>query len=185
MAAREHLPEILRISNAVIRTSPANFHLEEESLEDLMSQFEATKQYYPWLVATQDHEITGFAKAGPYRTRAAYDRTAETTIYLDAAQRGQGLGLGLYETLLAVLELQGFRSAIGGITRPNEASEALHQKLGFEPAGVIKDAGWKFGRWWDVAFWQKRFDGAPPTSDDLRRDMLSPQKAWAIFKDLA
>jgi len=71
--------------------------------------------------------------------------------------RGKGLGRRVYVALLDQLARRGFRSAVAGITLPNDPSAALHVSLGFELVGTFRDAGWKMGAWRDVAFWQKRF----------------------------
>ena len=70
---------------------------------------------------------------------------------------GRGLGTALYTELLAELARRDFRSAIAGITLPNDPSIALHQKLGFVSVGTVREAGYKLGCWHDIEFWQKRF----------------------------
>ena len=107
--------------------------------------------------------------------RAAYRWTPEVGIYLDPAATGGGLGRELYGRLLAVLRAQGFHSAIGGITLPNPASVALHEKLGFEAMGIVREAGHKHGRWYDVGFWQLRFG-----SNREAGELLTPHAAYAL-----
>lgn len=118
-----------------------------------------------WLVAERDGAIAGFAYGGEHRARAAYRWACDVSIYIDADHRGCGLGRVLYSTLLESLRDRGLRIACAGITLPNPASVALHEKLGFEPLGVYRRIGWKAGAWHDVGWWQLELvpaDAAPP-----------------------
>jgi L-amino acid N-acyltransferase YncA len=109
---------------------------------------------HPWLVHEDAGQIQGYAYAGPWRTRAAYRHAVETTVYLDAAQSGRGLGSALYDALLAQLRHRGFHCAMGGIALPNPASVALHEKMGFRKVAHFSEVGWKQNRWIDVGYWQ-------------------------------
>jgi phosphinothricin acetyltransferase len=151
-------PAIAALTNSFIRDTAVHFGSADVTAAELEAQCMAVAGgvRYAWLVAERDGAFAGYAKAGPWRTRAAYAWTAETTIYLLPDARGSGLGRALYGRLLEILTEQGFRSAIGGITLPNPASVRLHEALGFEACGVVRDAGCKFGRWHDVGFWQRR-----------------------------
>ena len=110
---------------------------------------------HPWLVAEAGGTVAGYASASPFRARAAYRYAVETSVYLDPDFCGRGIGRTLYAALLDLLERQGFVQAIGAITLPNEASVRLHEALGFAPAGVYRQVGWKCGGWRDVALWQR------------------------------
>ena len=111
---------------------------------------------HPWLVAEEDRAVAGYAYAGPFRDRPAYDRTAETTVYLRPDAGGRGLGRALYAALLDALASDGFHLAVAGMTLPNPASQGLHRALGFRSVGIFEQVGHKFGRWWDVEFLQLR-----------------------------
>jgi L-amino acid N-acyltransferase YncA len=129
---------------------------------------------YPWLVA-EDGAVLGYAYAGPFRERAAYRWTAETTIYLDAAAQGRGLGRRLYAALLATLERQRFAQAVGVIALPNPASAALHEAMGFERVGCNPRSGWKAGRWIDVGLWQRPLARpADPPAEPIPFAALAP-----------
>ena len=104
--------------------------------------------------STAGRGVFGYAKAGPYRARAAYAWTAEAGLYLAPDRLGGGVGTALYRALIDALRARGFRSVIGGVALPNPRSEALHARLGFAPVGVVRRAGWKHGAWRDVGFWQ-------------------------------
>jgi L-amino acid N-acyltransferase YncA len=118
---------------------------------------------HPWLVAEEDGTIEGYASTAPMRNRAAYRWSVETGIYLSADAQGRGIGRRLLAAHLDVLERQGFVTAIAGIALPNEASVALHEKLGFTLCGVERGVGFKLGQWVDVGRWQR--DLAPRTAD--------------------
>jgi L-amino acid N-acyltransferase YncA len=121
---------------------------------------------HPWLVAERDAEVVGFAYAGPHRYRPAYRWAVETSVYVAAAAQGRGYGRALYAELFERLRRQRFQVACAGITLPNEASVALHERLGFVSVGVYRRIGWKDGAWHDVGWWQlellPRGGGKPP-----------------------
>jgi len=102
---------------------------------------------HPWLVAEQDGRIVGYASSSPFRARPAYRWTVETGVYLAPPAHGRGLGRLLMERMLALLERQGFTAAVAGITLPNDASVALHEKLGFTPCATYRETGFKLGEW--------------------------------------
>ncbi|PZQ18747.1 MAG: phosphinothricin acetyltransferase [Rhodanobacter denitrificans] len=110
---------------------------------------------YPWWVAEQSGRVVGYAYAARWRSRAAYDPTVETTIYVAAdAQRG-GIGVPLYDALLGELAERGYHVALGCIALPNPASVAFHERCGFRKVAHHAEVGRKFGRWIDVGFWQR------------------------------
>src|SRR5438067_3221946 len=116
---------------------------------------------HPWLVAEEDGRVLGYASTSPMRNRRAYRWSVETGIYLDPASHGRGIGRQLLNAHLDLLERQGFVTVIAGIALPNEASVALHEKLGFKLSGIEHGVGFKLGEWVDVGRWQK--DLAPRT----------------------
>ncbi len=107
----------------------------------------------PWIVAEAGGAIAGYAYASDFRTRAAYRFGAEVTVYVSEGARRTGVGRSLYGALMRLLALQGYRRAYAAITLPNEGSVALHRALGFTDAGVWHAAGFKFGSWHDVGFY--------------------------------
>src|SRR6185295_5160479 len=117
---------------------------------------------HPWLVAEEDGRVVGYASTSPMRNRAAYRWSVETGIYLAPDAQGRGIGRRLLATHLDLLERQGMVTAIAGIALPNEASVALHERLGFTLSGIERGVGYKLGRWVDVGRWQK--DLAPRIS---------------------
>lgn len=111
----------------------------------------------PWLVLQQQDELVGYACAVRWKGRAAYQHSVESTIYLSPNGSGKGLGTELYTALLKELQQQGMHCVIGGIAQPNEASVALHEKLGFSKVAHFPEVGRKFNHWIDVAYWQLVF----------------------------
>ncbi len=124
-----------------------------------------TSATHPWLVAEVDGVAVGFAYASRHRARASYRWAADVAVYLDPAHHRRGIGRALYGALFGLLERQGIQVACAGITLPNAASVALHETCGFEPVGVYRRIGWKFGEWRDVGWWQLQLapanDAAP------------------------
>lgn len=111
----------------------------------------------PWLVRDEG-VVTGFASAGPFRARPAYALTAEASIYVAEGARRKGVGRALGEAILAELSDRGYHSVMGVVALPNPASERLLAALGFRSVGVIREAGYKLGQWWDVGLWQRALD---------------------------
>jgi phosphinothricin acetyltransferase len=115
----------------------------------------------PWLVATRDGTVVGYAYAARHRARAAYRWSVEVSVYLDGSERGRGTGRRLYERLLDELRRLGYVSAYAGIALPNEASIGLHRAVGFEPVGTFRQVGFKRGAWRDVDWYQKALQDHP------------------------
>jgi phosphinothricin acetyltransferase len=129
--------------------------LPPEEMENRRSAVVASGR--PWIVGEVDGRVVGYAYAGAWKARAAYDRSVESTIYLAPGQEGRGLGLQLYGALIDELRATGAHAVIGGIALPNAASIALHEKLGFRKIGQFLEVGFKFGRWIDVGYWELLF----------------------------
>lgn len=123
--------------------------------EEMADRIRITSQLYPWLVAEIDGEVAGYAYAGRHRDRASYRWAADVTVYISAAHQRRGVGRALYGELFPLLAAQGVYEACAGITLPNDASVGLHEAMGFQPIGVYRDIGFKFGQWRDVGWWQK------------------------------
>jgi L-amino acid N-acyltransferase YncA len=146
---------IAEITNPFILKTAVHFAYEPVTPAELRATWKKHDQTHPYLVGTDDTGLViGYAKAGPWRDRAAYDRTAEIGVYLREGHRGRGVGKALYGDLIAACRGRGFHSVIGGIALPNEPSVRLHVALGFEHTGSFRQVGWKFGAWHDVAFYQ-------------------------------
>jgi phosphinothricin acetyltransferase len=151
-ATETDFPAIAAITNHYIATTTIHFGYEPITADELATSWRGSR--FPWLVTDDDTRVLGYAKAGVWRDRAAYSRTTEIGLYIAHDARGRGLGTALYTELIDEVRRRGFHSAIAGITLPNDASLALHRRLGFVDVGVVRDAGWKHEQWNDVAFFQ-------------------------------
>lgn len=109
----------------------------------------------PWLVATRDDAVVGYAYASHHRARAAYRWSVDVSVYVGETERGRGIGRTLYGALLTELRSLGYVRAFAGITLPNDASVGLHEAMSFELVGVYTGVGFKHGRWHDVGWWQR------------------------------
>jgi len=167
MALAGDAPAVRAIYAPTIETTAISFELTVPTVEEMAERIIGRQPAHPWLVAERDGTVAGYAYAGRFSGRAAYDWSVETSVYVDSAARGSGVGRELYAALMALLEAQGYRQAMAGIALPNPASVALHERAGFVPAGVYLAAGWKLGRWHDVGWWQRSLangevDDGPP-----------------------
>lgn len=154
-AQADDAAQICEIYNPFITSTVVTFEEQPLGEPEMAQRIERIQQTYPWIVAERAGQILGYAYGMPWRGRPAYRHTVETAIYLTPQARGTGLGSRLYTALFEELSSQGFRQAIGVITLPNAPSERLHRRLGFQQIGVFPAVGFKFGRWLDVAFWQR------------------------------
>jgi L-amino acid N-acyltransferase YncA len=140
----------------------------EERAPDAAAMAARIERYgagHAWLVAERGGEVVGYAYATAFNERPAYRWSASVSVYVAEGARGIGIGRALYETLFARLRERGFRMACAGITLPNEASVALHMRLGFALVGVNREIGWKHGSWRDVGWYQLELTpagNAPP-----------------------
>ncbi len=145
---------LLAIYEKYISTS-ITFETEVPTVTDFAGRIRDITAVYPYLLLSDGGKAVGYAYAHRARERAAYDWYAELSVYLDPACTGRGLGKKLYGLLMDLLAMQGVRTAMGCVTLPNPASEALHASLGFRLAGVSYKAGYKDGAWHDVGWFEK------------------------------
>ena len=146
---------IVRIYNHYILNTIVTFEEQVVSAGDMAERIKSVESdSLPWLVSEGVDRIVGYAYAGKWHRRSAYRYSAECTVYLDPGATGQGLGTELYDALFPILRSKGVHTVIGGISLPNEASIALHEKFGMKKAAHYKEVGFKFDRWIDVGYWQ-------------------------------
>jgi len=126
---------------------------------------------YPWFVADDDGRVVGYAYAGPHKERAAYRWAVDVTVYLAPDVHRRGIGRALYTVLFPELQRMGFRRAVAGITLPNEKSVGIHEAFGFTPIGIYHHAGYKFGRWYDVGYWQRSLGDDSAPEEPLRPEL--------------
>ena len=156
LAREADAAEIASIYRPYVEESRISFEERPPDADEMARRIVGTKPgYHPWFVAEEDALIIGYAGSSPYRVRPAYRWTVETGIYLPSGAQGRGLGRTLLTKLLETLERQGYVAAIGAIALPNDASVALHEKLGFVHTATYSGVGYKLGQWVDVGRWQR------------------------------
>ena len=153
---------ILNIYAYYVENTAITFEYDVPTLEEFTQRIENTLKKYPYLVAEKDGEILGYAYAGVFKDRAAYDWSAETTIYLKQDAVKCGIGRMLYEALEKEMKKRGFLNLYACIGYPIDADEYLtknsaefHAHLGFETVGEFHKCGYKFGRWYNMIWMEK------------------------------
>ena len=147
---------IASIYNYYIANSIATFEEEPISAKDVCSRLlENGTLELPWLIAVNDHqEVVGYAHASKWKGRCSYRFSVEATVYISHDATSQGWGSELYKELFSALKEKEIHVVICGISLPNVASVALHEKLGMEKVAHFKEVGFKFNQWVDVGYWQ-------------------------------
>jgi L-amino acid N-acyltransferase YncA len=165
-ATADDIPAVTAIYAHAVLHGSATFELEPpDTAEMTRRRDDVLAKRLPWLVAERDGRVLGYAYAAPFRPRLAYRFCLEDSIYLAPDARGQGVGRLLLAELIAACETRGARQMLAVIgDSENAASIGVHRACGFEHTGVLKAAGWKFGRWVDVVLMQRTLgegDGTP------------------------
>jgi len=153
---QRHSAAILAIFNEAIANSTALYDYKPRAPESMAGWFEAkSRGRFPVIgVESESGELMGFASFGSFRAWPAYKYTVEHSVYVDARHRGQGVGRMLLGAIILAAEQQDYHVMVGGIDAANAVSIKLHESLGFKSCGVVRQAGFKFGRWLDLAFYQ-------------------------------
>ncbi|MFG0253106.1 MAG: GNAT family N-acetyltransferase [Phycisphaerales bacterium JB038] len=153
-ATRDDLQPITAIYNEAIRTSTATFDIDPKTAEEQQRWFDRHEQRHPILVAESEDDVVGWGCLSPWSDRPAYDVTAAFSFYVAAPHRGRGVGTQLLEALITEARRLEYRSLLGCIAEGSEASLRLVRKRGFRQAGLLRQAGHKFGRVLDVRLMQ-------------------------------
>ena len=153
------LEAISGIYDRYVRTTAVSFDIEPPTTAWRREWFAtfSDRGRHRLLVARDGVVAIGYAASVPYRTRAAYAPSVETSVYVVPAHLGRGVGSALYGALLSELEREDVHRAYAGIAMPNPASVRLHERCGFHRAGYFTEQGRKFGRYWDVAWFERSF----------------------------
>ena len=156
LCTEQHLESIREILNEAIVHSTAIYDYHPRPPEAMRSWFEVKKKGNFPVIGAEDEAGTllGFASYGVFRSWPAYKYSVEHSVYVDAAFRGRGVGRLLMMALIEAARGQNYHTMIGGIDASNQASIGLHRSLGFTQCASIKEAGFKFGRWLDLEFYQ-------------------------------
>ncbi len=147
---------LLAIYRPLVEETAVSFELEAPGLDEFQDRIRHALTRWEWLVAEADGQIAGYAYGTAYRPRAAYRFSVEVSVYVHPDRQRSGVAEALYRELLGRLRVLGYCNAYAGIALPNDASIALHRKLGFAPVGLFRQIGWKFGRWHDIWMWHLR-----------------------------
>lgn len=166
--------------------TPVTFEYTLPTVPQFQGRINRIASEYPYLIWQEEGQVLGYAYAHRHQERAAYQWNAETSVYLDRAHCGRGIGTRLYAALLELLKMQGVRTAYACVTLPNAASEHLHRSFGFADLGVQPQAGYKCGRWHDVIWYGLSLlphrDGEEPLPPCGIHD-LAPSAVRAVLED--
>lgn len=153
------VPAMNAIYNAYIVDSHVSFDTEPWSDQQRLEWFrKRVADRYPILIACEGDMVVGASWAGPWQPKRAYRPSVESTVVLSPLALGRGLGTVLYSKLLDQLRADGFHRAFAIIALPNDASIALHRKLGYSEIGVLDEAGFKKGRYHSTMLMQLALD---------------------------
>lgn len=156
------LAALTEIYNHYIRETPVTFDIDPITPDDrrpwLLSHPEDGPHRLLVARSAQGGQVVGYATSSPYRPKAAYATSVETSIYLAPGAGGRGIGSLLYAALFEALADEDVHRAYAGVTLPNEASIRIHERFGFNQVGVFQEVGRKFGAYHDVAWLEKRLD---------------------------
>jgi phosphinothricin acetyltransferase len=151
------LPSLTALYNHYIVHTPITFDLEPYGPDGRRAWFDQHAPAGPHrlLVAEEDGQVLGYATSSRWREKAAYDTTVEASVYCRHEATGRGVGTRLYDALFAALAEETVHRVVAGMTLPNAPSRALHERFGFTHVGDFAEVGYKFGRYWDVAWFQR------------------------------
>lgn len=147
----EDAKAIAAIYNEYVVNTVITFDIEPVGATEMMSRIVTISSGYPYFVYETEGRVVGYCYAHPWKEKAAYRHTLETTVYLSPEATGKGIGKRLMQKLIEACRSSGYRALIACITEGNRASNALHEKLGFRQVSRFEKVGSKFGRWLDVA----------------------------------
>jgi len=149
-----------------------SFETDAPTVEEIAARIQKIQHKFPWLVYVSDcSTIAGYVYASPHRERAAYQWSADVSVYVDPAYQRRNIGRGLYTALFELLRAQGYVNAYAGISLPNPGSVGIHSALGFELVGIYQQVGYKFGGWHDVGWWGLRL--TPPMAKPVAPKPIS------------
>lgn len=167
-AEAEDAERLLEIYAPYVKKTAITFEDEVPSIGEFQTRIKRTLKTYPYFVALKDGQIVGYAYAGPFKERAAYDHSVELSIYVDLGQRHQHIGGFLYEAIENVLKKQGFLNLNACIAAPigedpylDDNSLRFHEHLGYQLVGRFHQCGYKFDHWYDMV-WMEKMLGEHP-----------------------
>jgi phosphinothricin acetyltransferase len=183
LAGPDDAPQVAAIYAPHVTGASTSFEYVPPDAAEMAARIASTLAYAPYLVLETGGAVRGFAYASKHRERAAYQWSVDVSVYVRQDAQRRGVGRALYESLFALLRLQGFYTAHAGITLPNPASVGLHEALGFRPVGVYRAVGFKRGAWHDVGWWQlalRERTGTPDPPRSLAEAQRDPEWGRAL-----
>jgi len=151
----DDLPAVIAIFNHAIATSNAIFDVAPYEAAERARWFEQFGSEHPFVVCTEADRLLGFAYYLPYRSKAAYRMTKETTVYVAHDAQRRGVGSMLYASLIERARSGDVHVLVAVLTSGNDASAALHRRHGFTHVGHMREVGHKHGQWLDTDYWQR------------------------------
>ena len=179
MRIRSAVPEdaeaLLEIYRPYVLHTAVTFEYEVPSVEEFRERISGVQTRYPYLVAEEAGRLIGYAYAGSLKSRPAYGWAVELSVYVDSAQRGNGIGRKLYEALEDALKRMGVVNLYACIATPEQedetltfASERFHERLGFIRNGFFRQCGYKFGRWYHMIWMEKLIGDHAPNQPPVK-----------------
>ena len=147
-------PDIALIYNYYIENSTITFETDPVSAEDMANRIADISDKYPYFVYEESGKVVGYCYVTSWKKKAAYQKTVESTIYIDKDFQGKGIGRTLMNKLINELREKSFHAIIACITIPNPTSVKLHENLGFMQVSDFREVGYKFGKWLNVGDWE-------------------------------
>jgi L-amino acid N-acyltransferase YncA len=181
LASLEDAPAIQGIYAPIVRDTPISFEYDVPTVSEMERRIAEVLQRRPWLVYEEGGQVLGYAYARTFRERKAYDWGVEAGIYVDGSAQKRGIGQQLYSVLFDVLRALNYCQVWASATVPNESSERLHARMGFEFVGKFPKAGYKFGRWHDSVFWRRalrEFPEQPEAIGNVNDLVKAAEWAW-------
>lgn len=171
IATIEDAEQIQKIYAPYVENSAITFEYDAPDVAEIRRRMTEKMQKFPWLVAVEDGLVVGYAYAGTFKARAAYDWSVETSIYVRRDIRTKGIGRALYAELERILKLMGITNLNACVAYTQEdtpwltqGSIRFHEKLGFRQVGVFRQCAYKFDRWWDMCWFEKHIGEHKPAT---------------------
>ena len=182
--------ELRDIYSPYVTDTAVSFEYNVPSLDEFKSRIARISDRYPYIKAMEGDVITGYAYAGPFKTRQAYDWSVEVTVYVRQTERRKGIGKQLYAVLENTLADMGILNMNACIAMPKEADEHLtkdsylfHKKMGFNPVGTFHDSGFKFNTWYDMIWMEKMIGPHTQAPSSVKFGEWKKYKAVKLFID--
>lgn len=191
-AREDDAAAIAEIYGPSVQAAAISFETEAPDAQEMKRRLAHTMPQHPWLVCEVAglsttpgaRRVAGYAYASKHQERSAYRWSVNVSVYIDERCRRAGIGRGLYTSLFAILNAQGYVNAYAGITLPNPGSVGLHEAMGFEQLVVYRNVGYKFGAWHDVGWWQRPLAApAPSPSEPIDVPTLARRAEWPSMLD--